>query len=101
MRPPPRSTLFPSTSLFRSTHALLCQLANGSLLSPASTRFMLSVLRADGGFVDGIRRDLTLDQRRRRSEEHRSELQSRQYLVCRLLLEKTKTPRSRSGIAQF
>src|SRR5438445_12206234 len=65
IRPPPRSTLFPYTTLFRS-HGALDQL----------------VLRAGKAHIDDLRAV--------RSEEHTSELQSRQYLVCRLLLEKKK-----------
>src|SRR5258707_11238377 len=73
IRRPPRSTLFPYTTLFRSSsHGL-----------PAS--------RATNGSTGYVRWTVT---RRypvpRRSEEHTSELQSRQYLVCRLLLEKKK-----------
>src|SRR3712207_7367542 len=79
IRRPPRSTLFPYTTLFRS---------------------LLGAIR--GGRVDGgSRRDRTTLASRRdsggpqwhRSEEHTSELQSRQYLVCRLLLEKKTLPR--------
>src|SRR3712207_8998022 len=76
IRRPPRSTLFPYTTLFRSRHR--GRTAHGkrdSLPSRAAWR----VLRGDGGTLP-----------RARSEEHTSELQSRQYLVCRLLLEKKK-----------
>src|SRR5258707_6441572 len=71
MRGPPRSTLFPYTTLFRSL-----RLVNGS---------------RNAGFVPADS-DLALIIRAptERSEEHTSELQSRQYLVCRLLLEKKK-----------
>src|SRR3712207_7453834 len=88
IRRPPRSTLFPYTTLFRSREAL--DLAVGG--QPA-----------DALEVRAVGEDLDLQpirgQRRRlrqccavscRSEEHTSELQSRQYLVCRLLLEKKK-----------
>src|SRR3712207_7553750 len=71
IRRPPRSTLFPYTTLFRSDH--LAALA-GSPCDPGSPR----------GFGEIVSRP----DRDRRSEEHTSELQSRQYLVCRLLLEK-------------
>src|SRR5215203_5978851 len=63
IRRPPRSTLFPYTTLFRSTSA--------ATSSPDRTSAINAAPIADG-----------------RSEEHTSELQSRQYLVCRLLLEK-------------
>src|SRR5438045_5524989 len=78
MRRPPRSTLFPYTTLFRSP--ALCQGARpvrqAALCLPARRRQD----RLDGG------RDHD-----RRSEEHTSELQSLRHLVCRLLLEKKKT----------
>src|SRR5258707_5641620 len=67
IRRPPRSTLFPYTTLFRSR----CEPAPRELVAPGRP---------------GAR--VLLDPR---SEEHTSELQSRQYLVCRLLLEKKKT----------
>src|SRR3712207_7480229 len=91
IRRPPRSTLFPYTTLFRSpgraapapprrpasaclTHSVTMPARPGMTWAGAGAE------RGDGGVVgDG------------RSEEHTSELQSRQYLVCRLLLEKKKT----------
>src|SRR3712207_7546218 len=88
IRRPPRSTLFPYTTLFRSPpHGLL-----RALLRPPHhrrrRRRALPLLRqgdSGGGSVHGLRAVGS-----RRSEEHTSELQSRQYLVCRLLLEKKK-----------
>src|SRR5947209_16437325 len=81
IRRPPRSTLFPYTTLFRSvTAAALAELG-----------FLEGQDGADGA-DDGPYR-LTP---RGRSEEHTSELQSRQYLVCRLLLEKKKKKRKQS-----
>src|SRR3712207_8668371 len=87
IRRPPRSTLFPYTTLFRSL-----PLPPGTLptLWGDDERYVASYLASfpgyylsgDGGYVD---EDGYL-----RSEEHTSELQSRQYLVCRLLLEKKK-----------
>src|SRR3712207_6926019 len=94
IRRPPRSTLFPYTTLFRST----------GLVQPEQTE------RVVGGYRVRERRRLDWEaqferalrafaangflvlvgDRQARSEEHTSELQSRQYLVCRLLLEKTK-----------
>src|SRR5438445_1861088 len=79
IRRPPRSTLFPYTTLFRSTFAPGASSCSG-LLSP--------------------RRYGSCSQRERRSEEHTSELQSRQYLVCRLLLEKKKR-NSRATSTQY
>src|SRR3712207_7147633 len=78
IRRPPRSPLFPSTTLFRSSSA------------PKPRPFTLSSMPA---MPDRIRIGVfTFATRsvRSRSEEHTSELQSRQYLVCRLLLEKKK-----------
>src|SRR5690349_23568607 len=76
MRRPPRSTLFPYTTLFRSRHAL----GHGDALS-----FARRLARGRGPFA--VRRKAHA---RERSEEHTSELQSRRDLVCRLLLEKKK-----------
>src|SRR3712207_7100132 len=77
IRRPPRSTLFPYTTLFRSV-VVGDALAHGPAGRP----------RRDAGeeLVDVA--DLGREALRARSEEHTSELQSRQYLVCRLLLEK-------------
>src|SRR3712207_7747092 len=86
IRRPPRSTLFPYTTLFRSRDR-----------APAAARLAPGGFRALRGDARR-RRDGPLHHRPRprpqRSEEHTSELQSRQYLVCRLLLEKKKTKRS-------
>src|SRR3712207_9033342 len=101
IRRPPRSTLFPYTTLFRSaylerkgfkntrvipaanprrmflgtttareTHTLLTRLAAGTMVSSESASRLLTIMRWVNGY--------------HRSEEHTSELQSRQYLVCRL-----------------
>src|SRR3712207_7682221 len=88
IRRPPRSTLFPYTTLFRSEEAI---------------RAFEESHKEDFGIVESLGEDWgtrgvfrrTLDQvlmwdTAPRSEEHTSELQSRQYLVCRLLLEKKK-----------
>src|SRR3712207_6885422 len=87
IRRPPRSTLFPYTTLFRSVLSVAFtsdgnRLASGSVdgnitLWDGATRREIDRIRQHSGAV--------------RSEEHTSELQSRQYLVCRLLLEKKKT----------
>src|SRR5947209_10188130 len=88
IRRPPRSTLFPYTTLFRSALRRWAgcrglhpapeprQLLHGAMdAHPRTGLYLVRALRARGGH---------------RSEEHTSELQSRQYLVCRLLLEKKK-----------
>src|SRR3712207_7530729 len=87
VRPPPRSTLFPYASLFRSAHGLGGRGAGFQAIAHRGRR------RAGGPRrgVGRARRAARLrcrPVRGRRSEEHTSELQSRQYLVCRLLLVK-------------
>src|SRR5687767_15726300 len=74
---PPTSTLFPYTTLFRSTHARDIHNLMGAFLQPDDVTIHLIFYRF-----------LSVN---RRSEEHTSELQSLAYLVCRLLLEKKKT----------
>src|SRR2546423_11068741 len=88
IRRPPRSTLFPYTTLFRSP-AQVCD-ARGA---DARDRIQF-VDRAERAVLLAIRDDLL-----RRSEEHTSELQSLAYLVCRLLLEKKKHSDSTKGPA--
>src|SRR5258707_3937192 len=90
IRRPPKSTLFPYTTLFRS---LTTRLAQHGITKSEVTLFALATLAYNLKFlwapiVDNVR--LPLLGRFGRSEEHTSELQSRQYLVCRLLLEKNK-----------
>src|SRR3712207_8923593 len=91
IRRPPRSTLFPYTTLFRSglfgiTIALIGWLLAVTLVLVASTAVAAELDRAQDPWALRLRRALGTA----RSEEHTSELQSRQYLVCRLLLEKKK-----------
>src|SRR3712207_6847000 len=87
IRRPPRSTLFPYTTLFRSLSLLVA----GSAVFTGDTLFKGSVggVRAPGHTTYGDLKRSIMDVLLR-SEEHTSELQSRQYLVCRLLLEKKK-----------
>src|SRR3712207_7368158 len=83
IRRPPRSTLFPYTTLFRSNLEAAAQLVDDE----SGERLAFDVLSDDQQRLRGLHHCL---QQRQRSEEHTSELQSRQYLVCRLLLEKKK-----------
>src|SRR5258707_4398166 len=83
IRRPPRSTLFPYTTLFRSPAVVQ---RRGRQLDRAP----LATVRAPGGPNGG----------KGRSEEHTSELQSRQYLVCRLLLDKKKMRNQEKRIAK-
>src|SRR3712207_7358008 len=90
IRRPPRSTLFPYTTLFRSkadAEAYLGETVDSAVITvPAYFNDDQRQATKDAGRIAG------LDVKRiiNRSEEHTSELQSRQYLVCRLLLEKKK-----------
>src|SRR5947209_10974105 len=96
MRCPPTSTLFPYTTLFRSAgfihercgakqHDLLAvERAFGRLALKTTAPWCEIMTPRD--LIDGHKADVVA-----RSEEHTSELQSRQYLVCRLLLEKKKS----------
>src|SRR5438105_8033430 len=79
IRRPPRSTLFPYTTLFRSLHTFAC-----------ATSSRVPVPALNSSFATSARRV-------KRSEEHTSELQSRVDLVCRLLLEKKKRNRHSPG----
>src|SRR3712207_8497052 len=93
IRRPPRSTLFPYTTLFRSDSRLS--------YDSRFTAFYVRVGQTRSPYLgkevshEGARRACGLTARGgdARSEEHTSELQSRQYLVCRLLLEKKKYPK--------
>src|SRR3712207_8788174 len=98
IRRPPRSTLFPYTTLFRSAerHGVAVLM---TLTGPAPAWAIRTKRRREGYYRPsaGAFRDFATAAGRRysgiypdRSEEHTSELQSRQYLVCRLLLEKKK-----------
>src|SRR3712207_7136284 len=83
IRRPPRSTLFPYTTLFRS-RSRVCAVG---VAQPAGAGIQSAACRRPG---PAEFRQRGYPQWRPRSEEHTSELQSRQYLVCRLLLEKKK-----------
>src|SRR2546422_8228485 len=96
IRRPPRSTLFPYTTLFRSLRARRLRPDAGgedhravARMGPALAR-QAAALRREASHPGGLQEK----ERRRalRSEEHTSELQSRLHLVCRLLFDKHKTP---------
>src|SRR3712207_8143565 len=92
IRRPPRSTLFPYTTLFRSPGNLINGGAGQATLLTTITSLdpMFCYVDADENSILKYRRLSAEKKRVSRSEEHTSELQSRQYLVCRLLLEKKK-----------
>src|SRR5437762_7310246 len=89
VRPPPTSTLFPYTTLFRSPRARAARLGRLGAAPRAG--------RGERGRMGAPHRALARG-RLPRSEEHTSELQSPMYLVCRLLLEKKKKKRNKTPI---
>src|SRR5436305_11082925 len=80
IRPPPRSTLFPYTTLFRSARQTCPPAGPDRCLREEHRRVYPALQACEGAPAE----------HHRRSEEHTSELQSRPHLVCRLLLEKKK-----------
>src|SRR3712207_8606962 len=105
MRRPPRSTLFPYTTRFRSgsyhevdSSEMAFKIAGSMAFKEAAKRANPVILEpmmnvevvCPDAYMGDILGDLS-SRRGKRSEEHTSELQSRQYLVCRLLLEKKKS----------
>src|SRR3712207_7547762 len=100
IRRPPRSTLFPYTTLFRSDRAASAVAGVGGARcggGPHRAQPPVRALRrAECRRLRGPR-----PRRAPRSEEHTSELQSRQYLVCRLLLEKKKKTRTSASLHFF
>src|SRR2546422_4789401 len=92
IRRPPRSTLFPYTTLFRSSlragalGELGLDFAGAALINPRLVYCSITAFGARGPLADLPGYDALMQ----RSEEHTSELQSRLHLVCRLLLEKKK-----------
>src|SRR3712207_8988311 len=93
IRRPPRSTLFPYTTLFRSN----VEVPNLDNVVPGGTEQVLEQAGLKLGSQTEVASDLVPTDRiiEQRSEEHTSELQSRQYLVCRLLLEKKKNTKKK------
>src|SRR3712207_8496130 len=94
IRRPPRSPLFPYPTLFRSAHLTGLEKRRNSPLGyqglPAAKKELRMTVLPSAPDDDTYWRDV-YSQPLPRSEEHTSELQSRQYLVCRLLLEKKKS----------
>src|SRR2546425_6230765 len=91
IRRPPRSTLFPYTTLFRSSEAAVGRFARISVRS-VQPGLLYDFVPTHVFGSDRLHRaeDVSWDEIVKRSEEHTSELQSLAYLVCRLLLEKKK-----------
>src|SRR3989442_4810674 len=94
IRRPPRSTLFPYTTLFRSPHFMISNFIplNPQQLDAAIVDLDGTMVNTLGDFNDG---GVQL-----RSEEHTSELQSRPHLACRLLLQKNKGPSAQGERAE-
>src|SRR3712207_6956525 len=95
IRRPPRSTLFPYTTLFRSEQRVVGVVLDLRVVEDVVAVAVVAQLLAQlgGALGDGFGAQGSTSSAAgasRRSEEHTSELQSRQYLVCRLLLEKKK-----------
>src|SRR3712207_7355966 len=95
IRRPPRSALFPYTTLFRSqiNSALIGPPCNNVLWQQKNTYRLPVMIEKTCQDLENRIEDMVFTRRQflNRSEEHTSELQSRQYLVCRLLLEKKNT----------
>src|SRR2546429_6767100 len=89
IRRPPRSTLFPYTTLFRSAR-LRYEAMRDEYIQKGGKQVQESILRDLNMFFKNIRISAITVKKLDRSEEHTSELQSRLHLVCRLLLEKKK-----------
>src|SRR3712207_7867449 len=100
IRRPPRSTLFPYTTLFRSdvketgvtVHFMVEEVDAGPIVAQERVPIL------PGDTEKQLLARLHPGEHKLRSEEHTSELQSRQYLVCRLLLEKKKNKQRRSHL---
>src|SRR3712207_8953136 len=89
IRRPPRSTLFPYTTLFRSANVDLVAIMEGGRIKSMGPRDeVLQAVMKRNITAPTVQSARAPQAALRRSEEHTSELQSRQYLVCRLLLEK-------------
>src|SRR3712207_7803810 len=94
IRRPPRSTLFPYTTLFRST-----ALSSSEDYEVVASLTVTGDAAPEQAYSDFLRAYLNAYMTHARSEEHTFELQSRQYLVCRLLLEKKKNTNTQTSTA--
>src|SRR5258707_10500356 len=91
IRRPPRSTLFPYTTLFRSSWTHVKEVRSSGALTYLGSDTRLPSLAVSAHIrIESRYSQIQVGIQDERSEEHTSELQSRQYLVCRLLLEKKK-----------
>src|SRR3989442_6285176 len=97
IRRPPRSTLFPYTTLFRSAAAAALAIVANPTSAPASARLVRPIVAPRASTCKPMPTTGLTNRADARSEEHTSELQSRPHLVCRLLLEKKKPDLSRRG----
>src|SRR5687768_17938746 len=93
IRRPPRSTLFPYTTLFRSIDALVREVVPQDILLREPLRL------GEAKTENEALAEISAHAAKNRSEEHTSELQSRLHLVCRLLLEKKKKKKTRKKIS--
>src|SRR3712207_7864502 len=97
---PPRSTLFPYTTLFRSVNDAPVNSVPGAQTTGRNTPLVFSAANSNAFSVadvdaGSVKLTLTATNGTLRSEEHTSELQSRQYLVCRLLLDNNQPSAAR------
>src|SRR2546429_3903137 len=98
IRRPPRSTLFPYTTLFRS-RAVTLPFSRRNTELETRNRILTDAARERAERIEELERQVAqLERQVDRSEEHTSELQSRLHLVCRLLLEKKKHPPKHTGL---
>src|SRR2546429_6012124 len=99
IRRPPRSTLFPYTTLFRSPRARASARRGREVIRPRREHYRVVPIWPRHWSVGPMGAKPWLVRTRVRSEEHTSELQSRLHLVCRLLLEKKKKQQNRSTVS--
>src|SRR5688572_32557621 len=97
IRRPPRSTLFPYTTLFRSLTMRFADDADHRALAAKTAALWDAGVESFALFFDDVPTELSRPEERERSEEHTSELQSQSNLVCRLLLEKKKKKKKKNN----